>query len=226
MMNSVRLCSALAVGALLLACSGGDEPLDSGVPADAGVEVDSGLRALCPVPGNNPTCNAAVDCAEPSSAPQNCEWCIARNESVCVLGQCATPEPIDAAQAVQATFRAPDLETVLESYAGYVVTKETSGGNALSCSDILANSISWDEACYNVVDVRHFVNGGGTGDTFPMLFSSLPGGLEVLVIAYAFADEEATEAPIGVACAEASVPLKGATTEPTPVSAGEMTDLR
>lgn len=226
MMNTPRSLFALAASATLLACSGGDDLPDSGIHPDATVEVDAGVRALCPIPENNPTCQMAADCADPSTPPQNCEWCIARNSSVCMLGQCAMPEPINQDQAVQATFRAPDLETVLKSFAGYVVTKETSGGNALSCDDILADTISWDEACYNVVDVRHYPNAGQVGDTFLMNFTGLPGGLDVLVVGYAFDDEDATSAPIGVACAELSVPAKGATSEQTPLSIGEMTDLR
>ena len=64
------------------------------------------------------------------------------------------------------------------------------------------------------------------GDTFPLIFSRIPGGLDVLLVVYAFDSDFAASAPIGVACAEATVPEKGATSAPIEVSGGEMTDLR
>lgn len=220
---SLALCS-LAVGSL--ACSSGEMLPDATVEVDMGVAVDAGVRALCPVAGNNPTCQEASECADDLDPPASCQWCRPRNNAVCVLGQCVEPEIIDGNQFLQFSFRAPDLETVLISYAGYVVTKETTGGNTLTCEELLRGDTNWDEPCYNIIDARYADNTNRVGDTFPLIFSRIPGGLDVLVVVYAFDTEFAASAPIGVACAEATVPLKGATMDPTEVPGGEMTDLR
>jgi len=226
MMTKPRSLFALVASAFLLACASGEEPLDAGMEVDAGPDLDAGVRALCPVAGNNPTCQTSEDCGDDLSPPANCQWCRDRNNSVCLLGRCATPDRIDGNQFLQFSFRAPDLETVLESYAGYAVTKETSGGNTLSCDEMLANSIDWDEPCYNIIDARYADNTSQQGDTFPLNFSQIPGGLDVLLVVYAFDTEFAASQPIGVACAEATVPEKGATSEPMEISGGDMTDLR
>lgn len=225
-MNSLlrRALPLICVG--IVACSSGEDLPDATVEIDMGVAVDAGVRTLCPIPENNPTCQMAEDCDDELAPPANCQWCRTRNNSVCAVGQCASPDLIDGNQFLLFSFRAPDLETVLQSYAGYAVAKETAGGSYLTCDQMLAGNVDWDEPCLNIIDARYADNSSQQGDTFPMNFSRIPGGLDVLLVVYAFDTEFAASQPIGVACAEASVPLKGETEMPTEVSGGEMTDLR
>ncbi len=219
--------SGLMAGLFLVGCSGTDPLPDAGpTDIDAGNEVDAGVRALCPLAANNPTCQAATDCEEDRTKPMRCEFCFASNDSICQLGQCVTPERLEQVQSIQFSFNAPDLVVDLKTFARMAVTAETSGGNEISCDDVLNGRIDWTEQCYNIIDSRANTSGGTPGGAFSVLFSQIPAGQKTLFIIYGFEQEDAMGDPIGVACAEAMVPARGETSEMMPVAGGDMKSLR
>lgn len=222
----LQICG-LMVPLLVIGCSGGTDLPDSGPgELDAGVEVDSGVRALCPLAANAPTCQAASECMEDRTKPMRCEFCFAANDSICQLGQCVTPDRLEQVQSILFSFNAPDLVADLKTFARMAVTAETSGGNEISCAQVMAGEIDWTEECYNIIDSRANTSGGTPGGAFSVLFSQIPAGQKTLFIIYGFDQEDAMGAPIGVACQEAMVPERGATSEMTQVAGGDMKSLR
>lgn len=217
---------ALGVFALV-GCSSGEDLPDAGpmVHPDATVEADAGVRALCPVAGNNPTCQWASECQDDRPKAMRCEFCPLANDAVCKLGQCEVPDRIEINQTLEFFVTANDLEQSLMSFARVAVTAETSGGNAITCDDILNERLQWTEECYNIIDSRYNMRGSLVGGAFKLLFSQIPGGQRTLLVVYGFDTEEAMGDPIGVACVEADVPA-GGSTDMIQMIGGEMKSLR
>lgn len=225
-----RTSLGLLVGALAVAGCSGDEPLpDAGmVNPDAAPPADAGVRALCPIPENNPACQDSSECGEVRSVPSNCEFCSQRQSSdfLCKLGQCEEPPILDGTQSMEFNFNAPDLEQFIESFVRVAVTSETSGGDAITCEMVLAEQLDLTQACYNVIDIRFNMAGDAVAGAYKLLFSRIPSGQRTLLVVYAFGEEGAMGAPIGVSCAEVDVPLADPNGMTMPVDGGDMTSLR
>lgn len=227
-MKWARAVLIMAAACGLAGCSSGDDPNPDAGPTDTdgGETVDSGVRALCPVDGNNPTCDWASECQEDRSPPSNCAFCLPANDAICRLGQCEVPAKLAGNQAISFAFNAPDLVADLKSFVRLAVTAETSGGNTITCADIMGGGLAWTEQCYNIIDSRYNQSAQTSGDSLILLFSQFPGGHKTLLVVYGFEQEGAVGSPIGVACAEVEVPASGATTMGMQVSGGTMKSLR
>ncbi|MCA9553005.1 MAG: hypothetical protein KC933_23415 [Myxococcales bacterium] len=225
-----RLGGIVVFGALagLVACSGGTEPIpDSGmVEVDGGVLEDAGVRALCPLDENQPTCDWASECQEDKAPPSNCTFCLPANDAICRLGQCEAPPKLAGNQVITFAFNAPDLVADLKSFVRMAVTAETSGGQTITCEDVMAERLVWTEQCYNIMDSRYNQSAQTSGDSLLLLFSQLPGGQKTLLLVYGFELEGAAGDPIGVACAEVEIPEAGSTSTGMQVSGGTMKSLR
>lgn len=222
----IQICG-LSASLLAVGCADDGMTIDAGTPpVDAGALPDSGVRQLCPHPGNTPMCQAASECLADRPKPTNCEFCYASNDSICKLGQCETPGRIEQVQSVFFSFNAPDLVIDLKTFARMAVTAETSGGNEITCDDILNGNVDWSEECYNIIDSRTNTSGGTPGGAFSLLFSQIPSGQKTLFVVYGFSEDGAAGAPIGVTCGEAMVPEKGATDSMMPVAGSDMKSLR
>ncbi|MBK6687006.1 MAG: hypothetical protein IPG45_21240 [Deltaproteobacteria bacterium] len=195
------------------ACSEGNEP-DAGdagvVEQDASLPADSGVRAKCPIPENSPVCQKPEDCGDDGSKPSACAYCPTYNENLCALGACSLP-----VQAGPHTLRFDTVDVIglIGSFAGLVVDTETTGGETLSCAQVYARQVSWDEPCYNIVDVSYARPGGAVGTVYPMLFNGFASGRKLLFIVYAFEMEGAAGTPKAVSCTERQVPEGAGTVE-------------
>ena len=224
-----RTCLGLLVGAGAVACSGEDVLPDGGsVNPDAAVVADAGVRALCPVPENSPTCQAASDCDSERAVPSNCVFCAQRqaNDAICKLGHCEAPPILDGSQSMEFNFNAPDLEQDIESFVRVAITAETAGGNEISCDMVLSEQLDLTQQCYNVIDVRFNMAGDAVAGAYKLLFSRIPSGQRTLLVVYAFEQEGAMGEPIGVSCAEVDVPVSDPEGMTMPVDGGDMTSLR
>lgn len=192
------------------ACSGSTET-DAGdagvVEQDSGPPPDSGVRAKCPIPENSPTCQKPEDCGDDGSKPSACAYCVPYNENVCALGACSLPS---GAGPHTVRFDTVDVIGLIGSFAGLVLDAETTGGETLSCAQVYAGALSWDEPCYNVLDVSYARPAGAVGTVYPMLFNGFASGRKVLFIVYAFEMEGAVGSPKAVSCTERQV-AEGAT---------------
>lgn len=205
--------SLTAVVVALAAACGGDKTNGNGGTGggDGGTNgntVDSGVRALCPVEAN-PACTMAEDCMSPPiTPPTNCKSCVNYNRAVCNLGQCMTPTPITAGDPVNYLFQVGNLTGTLESFAGFAITAESSGGQVWTCDDVYAGRVDLQNQCHNFLDTRG-QDIARPENQYTMTFTRFAGGQLTLFIVYGYAQAEADGAPIGVSCASQMIPGPG-----------------
>ncbi len=190
---------------LSVACSDeGSEELDAG-SQDASVVADAGVRAQCPLPENNPSCQTATDCGNNGSSPSACEFCQQRsyNQKVCALGNCQSPELVT--NTVVYRYDLGDFSTRIKSIAGYVISEETTGGLTISCEDIYQRRLVLTESCYNVLDVR-YNDLSRPGEALRLSFNMFASGRRALFIAYGFDSEGAEGSPLAASCRAHDIP--------------------
>ncbi len=202
-MTEFRFWGLALAATSLLACSGTTEVPDAGPPPmDAEVVVDSGMRAECPVAANSPDCMSASDCGNAGSPAPNCDYCRARYSDICVFGRCETPAELSGAEGFFMRFNISGFENIVDSFAGFAVAAETTGGNPLTCDDIFAagKSFDWDNPCINLIDSRYTERSGQPAQAFPMRFGRFQENTPALLVVYGFTDTMAEGDPVGVAC--------------------------
>ena len=208
-------------------------PPDSGVlpdadPADMGFEPDAGFVPVCPDPdGPNgpPECVQAADCAADFAPPSNCSYCRAYNAAICERGTCASPPILGGTEGVFMRFSIVGITAEIRSFAGAVVATETTGGATIDCGDVYGPEWDLTEVCYNWLDSRFATNLGEPAQAFPFRFGRFPGGRRVLLIVYAFGQDNARGDPLGVSCTEVDVPPAGTRNEDLQVTGDTMRQL-
>jgi hypothetical protein len=212
----MKLLAHLAIPALGLsllasvaACGGTtNDGTDAGADLDGGVVADAGVRALCPLPENNPSCQAASECGAGSPGQSNCAFCPTQYTNLCLTGACGAPPLTENGDVFTLAFSVGDLQTQVFSMAGIALAAETAGGLQMTCEDVYAGRVNLDEACFNVLQSRYMV-ASRQERNYRMPFTRLPAERPVLLVIYGFASEGAEGQPIGISCTAEDVPPAG-----------------
>lgn len=245
-MTRCPLLPPLAVLALLAsgACGSDDvQPVDAGSPDMGTVDVpDGGVRAKCPLPGNDPSCVAVADMAQGCLQPtemlrEECApFCPGRPPTrscstgfcpvVCAVGQCIEPETILQNEPLNLNMDVGAVQSATY-FVRVVMYGETSGGNPFTCADVMAAPLTFfDDPCYNVTDVRASPVQPGPGNVYTFTFSRVPASTPMVFVVYGFASDDTAAAPLGISCTEIEVPASGSGMgAPIEVNATTMTFL-
>lgn len=208
----LRLPLRILAGALvvLAACDGdtdGNKDIGMSIPVDSGPPPDSGVRALCPV-DMNVACTTAADCGMGEPKSSNCVGCMAYNNNICELGTCPMAPKLESGDPINVDFQ---LDAVLfnqvKSFVYTAVANESSGGNYITCADIVAKRVDLTNGCYNILTSRGKTFNNAMGGNQPtMTFTRFVADRRTLFIVYGYAeDQQQQTTPIGVACAEHDV---------------------
>ncbi len=213
-MNQKILFSSFAAALIFTACGSDEKPVvDAGVP-DMGtiMPTDAGVRAVCPVAENNPSCMASSDCIEVSNPPSNCgPFCPGYFNKSCITGQCVTPEEILADEPINLNVDVGALFGQVRFFVNLVLVAESAGGEALSCDTVKQNGWDYRNSCYNITDVRARKAGNPfDGSRYLLPLSGVPASRKVIFVVYGFEEEDTSKGPIGISCTEHDVPAPGA----------------
>ena len=203
--KNLPLIVCLSLMSLGMSCSGGS-PSDqdpNGIDAGAAMAIDAGVRALCPQ-GMQATCNSPMDCGDLKTAPSNCSGCLPYSKKICRLGQCEEPEPLGSGDPINYLFKVGNLSASLQSFAGIVVTAESSGGQAWTCDDVYNQKLDLTSMCHNILDTRG-QDIAQPDDQFTVTFTRFASSQTSLFIVYGYSELGSEGSPIGVSCTEYEV---------------------
>lgn len=227
---------------VLMACSddSGEATPDMGMAAPDAmmVEPDTGVRAKCPLAANNPTCSEISECLRPGdilTRSSNCgDFCPGFKSEpcgqtgdfcplTCITGQCEILETLE--NNLNLTVDIAALTGTVEYFVLMVLDAETSGGNTITCADVMqAPETFFNDPCYSVTDVRTS-DAVGAGGVFLFPFSGLQADRDVIFLVYGFDQPDAEMPPVGLSCTEYTVPSKD-TVLMEPVGASNMMRLQ
>ena len=205
-MNKGWMIATFAAG-LALGCQAPDDMNMDMMPTDGGMAilVDAGVRALCPL-GSQATCQSFTECEDSNlmkvdikPPPTNCEGCIPYSRSICRLGQCETPAPLESADPVNYSFQVDSLHGTVNSFAGIVIAAESSGGQVWTCDDVYSKNLDLTSMCHNILDTRG-QDIAVHDNQYKMTFTRFAANQPTLFIVYGYADLESKGAPVGVSC--------------------------
>ena len=207
--KNLPLIVCLSLMSLVMSCSGdstGDgDP--NGPDAGSTMAIDAGVRALCPQ-GMQATCNSAMDCGDLKTAPSNCSGCLPYSKKICRLGQCEEPEALGSGDPINYLFKVGNLQETLQSFAGIVVTAESSGGQAWTCDDVYNQKLDLTSMCHNILDTRG-QDIAQPDDQFTVTFTRFASSQTSLFIVYGYSEPGSEGNPIGVSCTEYEVGAPG-----------------
>jgi len=204
---------AVAAALAMVGCDGDtDGNKDTGVSSamDSGPPLDTGVRALCPVVMNTP-CTAAIDCGAAESKQSNCVACTEFNNNTCELGYCKTQTVLGPGDPVNfLTQLSAVLLNRVRSFVQIAISAETTGGQQITCDDVINRRVDLTNGCYNVLTNRgkNFRSMGGNQPT--ITFTRFPSGLDTLFVVYGYEEDvDQQTTAIGVSCAKFDVGAPG-----------------
>ncbi len=207
---------AIILAALAAACGDSTEGsgrTDAGVGRDAAQADAEPPRAICIDPGfTNPECRSQDDEACDSNEPtvvSNCEFCPPLLDAVCTFGDCESPAELadnEVDQAVKVGFSVRgQLAIQVRRFVQVAVQAETVGGGQLTCEDVRDPDWTFNNPCYNIVDVRSVEAVSDGAEGFSVTFSRFPNNRRMVFIVYGFTNPGATGDPVGVYCTAADI---------------------